>query len=159
MKNFKPSYIALLFITLLAACDEHGDPQGNIVLDDAQKAAVSMRGKWGQASDALLPFGTTPGVLNDLIMVFRIDDDYHPSDFSTDGAPYFFQGEGGTWSWGDESLSLISLGNILPVTQITVMEEGHAIRLSFTYNGPSGGRTSNTGKVGDYGITLRKIAP
>lgn len=159
MKTIKLTYIAILSAALLAACDEHGDPQGNIVLDDVQKAAVSMRGKWGQASDALLPFGTTPGVLNDLVMEFRIDDNYHPSAFSANGAPYFFQGEDGMWSWADESHTLISLENILPVTQITVMEEGHAIRLSFTYNGPSGGRMSKSGKVGDYGITLRKIAP
>lgn len=156
MKKIQPSYIALFLIILLAGCDEHGDPQGDIVLNDAQTASVSMRGKWAQASDALLPFGTTPGVLDDLVIEFRIDDDYNPSKFSAVGAPYFFQGEEGTWSWADENQTLISLENILPVTSISITEEGHAIRLLFTYDGPSGGRTS---KVGDYGITLRKIAP
>lgn len=152
----KHSCIALLVIILLAACDEHGDPQGDININESQKASISMRGKWGQASDASLPFGTTPGVLDDLIVEFRIDDDYHPSNFSAGGAPYFFEGEDGTWIWADESLTQISLSNILPVTDIEVMEEGNAIRLTFNYDGPSGGRTS---KVGEYGITLRKIAP
>ena len=156
MKKFKSSYIVFLVIILLAACEEHGEPQGKIELNDQQKASVSMRGKWGQASDASLPFGTTPGVLDDLIIDFRTDDDYNPSEFSAVGAPYFFQGEEGTWAWADETLTLISLENILPVTNIKVMDAGNAIRLSFTYDGPSGGRTS---KIGDYGITLRKIAP
>lgn len=156
MKRNKLVYIAVLGLLLLTGCDEHGDPQGRIDLSAEQLASVSMRGKWGLASDASLPFGTTPGVLDDLVIDFRIDDDYRPSQFSAVGAPYFFVGEDGTWSWADESLSVISLGNILPVTNISIMEEGHAIRLSFTYEGPAGGRTS---KVGDYGVTLKKIAP
>lgn len=156
MKNFKFLSIPLLVVMLLAGCDDHGDPQGKITLNDEQTESVSMRGKWGLASDALLPFGTTPGVLDDLVIDFRIDDNYYPSDFSAVGAPYFFEGENGKWSWSDETLTLISLENILPVTSIEVMEDGNAIRLSFTYDGPSGGRLS---KVGDYGITLRKIAP
>lgn len=156
MKKLQHLWFAFLVIILLAGCDEHGDPQGEIELNEKQKASVSMRGKWGQASDALLPFGTTPGILDDLIIEFRIDDDYNPSKFSAVGAPYFFLGENGTWAWSDETLTLISLDNILPVTSINIMEEGNAIRLSFTYDGPSGGRIS---KVGDYGITLRKIAP
>ena len=156
MKNLKNIYLAFVAAILLAGCDEHGDPQEMIDLNEKQTASVSMRGKWGQASDASLPFGTTPGVLDNLIIEFRTDDDYNPSKFSAVGAPYFFQGEEGTWSWADETLSLIALQNILPVTGIQIVEEGHAIRLSFTYQGPEGGRTS---KVGEYGITLRKIAP
>jgi hypothetical protein len=156
MKRIKHIYLGILAIALLATCNEHGDPQGKIDLNEDQTASVAMRGKWGQAHDASLPFGTTPGVLDELVLEFRIDDNYNPSDFSAAGAPYFFLGEDGTWSWADESLTVISLGNILPVTSINVMEEGHSIRLSFTYEGPEGGRTS---KVGVYGITLSKIAP
>jgi hypothetical protein len=156
MTRIKQICIAIVAISFFFACDDHGDPQAEIDLNEEQVASVSMRGKWGQASDASLPFGTTPGVLNGLIVEFRIDDNYYPSKFSAVGAPYFFQGEEGTWSWADESLNAVSLENILPVTRINIMEEGHAIRLSFSYEGPSGGRTS---KVGDYGVTLRKIAP
>jgi hypothetical protein len=156
MKTFQYLCAPVLVLMLLAGCDDHGDPQGDITLNEEQRASVSMRGKWGLASDALLPFGTTPGVLDGLVIDFRIDDDYYPSDFTAVGAPYFFEGENGKWSWADETLSVIALENILPVTRLDLMDEGNAIRLSFTYNGPSGGRTS---KVGDYGITLRKIAP
>ena len=47
----------LVAIILLSGCDKHGDPQPPIDLTDMQKASVSMRGVWGQASDAVLPFG------------------------------------------------------------------------------------------------------
>jgi hypothetical protein len=153
MKNIFILCFVALSLTMLPGCDEHGDPQGKIVLDEAQTASVSMRGRWGQASDESLPFGTTPGVLNNLILEFRIDDDYKPSDFSATGAPYFFSGTGGKWSWADAERTSINLQNILPVTSISVMEQGYAIRLTFTYEGPE------AGKVGEYGVTLRKIAP
>ncbi len=156
MKKITLTLYLALAAMLLPGCDEHGDPQGKIELNDTQAASVSMRGRWAQASEASLPFGTTPGVLDELMLEFRIDDDYNPSDFSASGAPYFFQGEGGKWSWADDTRTTISLQNILPVTSIHVVEEGHAIRLTFTYDGPEGGRT---GKVGEYGVTLRKIAP
>ncbi len=156
MKSIKSIYVAALALLLVVGCDEHGDPQGPINLNDAQTASVSMRGRWAQAFDASLPFGTTPGVLDNLMLEFRIDDDYKPSNFSASGAPYFFQGEGGKWSWGDDAHSVINLQNILPVTSINVVEEGHAIRLTFAYEEPEGGRT---GKAGDYGVTLKKIAP
>lgn len=149
-------FIIPMAIMLLAACDDHGDPQADIKLNETQKATVSMRGIWSQASDPSLPFGTTPGVLDDLVLNFRIDDDYNPSNFSADGAPYFFQGEEGSWAWEDDEHSIIALSNILPVTRIDVMDEGNAIRLTFTYNGPPEGRTK---VVGDYGVTLKKIAP
>ncbi len=153
MKTIQQLYPVILALVLFVGCDEHGDPQGKITLNEKQTAAVEMRGKWSQAADASLPFGTTPGVLDDLVLEFRIDDDYNPSAFVANGAPYFFQGEGGTWSWADESLTAIDLHNILPVTHIQVVDEGNEIRLTFTYEGPAGG------KVGEYGVTLRKIAP
>jgi hypothetical protein len=156
MKKLQHFFFAFLTLIMSGACDEHGDPQGRIDLNEQQIASVSMRGKWGLASDASLPFGTTPGVLDDLTIEFRIDDDYNPGKFSAVGAPYFFMGEEGTWVWADDAQTTISLGNILPVTHVNIMKEGHAIRLTFTYEGPGGGRTS---KVGDYGITLKKIAP
>lgn len=156
MKKIQLVYILLFITALLSACDEHGDPQGDIVLNDAQKAAVSMRGKWSQASDVKLPFGTTPTVLDELVLDFRIDDDYTPSKFSAQGAPYFFDGEDGAWAWSGDSFEAVSLLNILPVTNIQVLKEGHSIRLSFAYNGPAGGRASG---VGEYGVTLNKIAP
>lgn len=153
MKAMQQLFPTILALVLLGACDEHGDPQGRIELNDKQTASVEMRGRWGQAADASLPFGTTPGVLDDLVIEFRTDDNYNPSAFVATGAPYFFQGEGGTWSWADETLTTIDLNNILPVTRIHVVDEGNEIRLAFTYEGPAGG------KVGEYGVTLRKIAP
>jgi len=156
MKRISYLTIVLPFILLLAGCDEHGDPQADIQLNDTQKASVSMRGQWAQASEATLPFGTTPGILDDLVLTFRIDDSYNPSQFAADGAPYFFEGDNGSWSWTDDTHTAIVLNNIEPVTRIDIMKEGYAIRLSFTYSGPSGGRPKG---VGDYGVTLKKIAP
>lgn len=149
--------IATLFV-LAVGCDDHGDPQGNIATTDKQKASIFMRGTWGSAFDTSLPFGTTQGILDDLTITFRIDDNYSPSDFSAAGAPYFFEGTGGTWAWADETLTLISLQNIMPITSISVLDQGNTIRLSFTYTAPDdgGGRAEGTG---EYGVSLRKIAP
>ncbi|MEJ0034230.1 MAG: hypothetical protein WDO15_29595 [Bacteroidota bacterium] len=58
-------------LLLQFGCDDHGDPQGPVEVNEIQKAAISMRGKWGSAFDVSLPFGTTQGVLNDLTMDFR----------------------------------------------------------------------------------------
>lgn len=158
MKSIYHLFVSAAFLVLFTSCDEHGDPQGDVPTTDKQKASIFMRGTWASAFDASLPFGTTPGVLDNLSMDFRIDDDYHPSDFTATGAPYFFDGTDGTWSWSDGSLSLVTLHNILPITSITVMDEGNTIRLSFSYTPPDepGGRTQGTG---EYGVSLRKISP
>ncbi|HTF20349.1 MAG TPA: hypothetical protein VK658_19895 [Chryseolinea sp.] len=158
MKKIHYLLMVAALTVLSGACDDHGDPQGDIPTTDTQKASIFMRGSWGSAFDASLPFGTTPGVLDDLSLDFRIDDDYYPSDFTASGAPYFFAGTDGTWSWSDETLTLVALQNILPITSITVLDEGNTIRLSFSYEPPDdgGGRTAGTG---EYGVSLRKISP
>lgn len=155
--KYIPLLTTLVVLFIFAGCDKHGDPQGPIALDDMQKASVSMRGVWGLASDALLPFGTTEGVLDKVIMEFRIDDDYHPSTFTAKNADYFFGSEeDGEWTWADDSLEQISLVNVSPITSITVMKEASQIRVTFYYDGPSGGRV---GGIGEYSVTLNKIAP
>ncbi len=160
MKNTKLLlfYIIILSqIGFLAGCDEHGDPQGDIPLNDQQKATVSMRGVWAQASDVSLPTGTTEGVLDNLILEFRIDDNYNPSTFSASGADYLFSAADGLWNWEDATTTTkIELENVTPISQITVLKETGTIRVSFDYAGEQGGRYAG---VGEYGVTLRKIEP
>ncbi len=147
----------LVVLFTLTSCDKHGDPQPPIDLNDTQKASISMRGVWGQASDASLPFGTTEGVLDQLILEFRIGDDYYPTTFTAKNADYFFGSEEqGTWDWVEGSLEQIDLVNVSPITSITVMKEASQIRVTFYYDGPSGGRVSG---IGEYSVTLNKIAP
>lgn len=158
MKSTKILYWLLIFTNLhfLTACDEHGDPQADIPLTDQQKATVSMRGVWAQPSEALLPPGTTEGVLDSLLLEFRIDDNYNPSTFSATGASYFFSADNGLWNWEGESASRIELVNVTPITRIEVMKEAATIRVTFNYEPPQGGRLSGAGV---YGVTLNKIAP
>lgn len=160
MKNLRfISYTMILvgFMMAFMSCDEKGDPQGPIELNDEQTASVEMRGKWGQASDPDLPFGTTEGVLDDLIIDFRIGDTYLPSDFSASGADYFFGNDGtGTWSWEDGDFTIISLANVSPITMIQVIKAASEIRVTFIYEGDDGGRVSG---LGEYSVTLKKIAP
>ncbi|MCG8307940.1 MAG: hypothetical protein MI975_11160 [Cytophagales bacterium] len=149
--------VLLIFLYGISSCDEKGDPQGPINLNDEQTASVSMRGKWGQASDPDLPFGTTEGVLDDLILEFRITDDYYPSDFSASGADYFFStGNEGSWNWEGDKFEIVTLANVVPITVIQVVKEASEIRVTFIYEGDEGGRTSGTG---EYSVTLKKIAP
>ena len=160
MKRIKfISYTLLLmvFMTAFMSCDEKGDPQGPVVLNDEQTASVAMRGKWGQATNPDLPFGTTEGVLDDLIIDFRIGDDYYPTDFAASGADYFFGTDGsGTWSWEDGAFTIISLANVAPITTIQVIKKASQIRVTFIYEGDDGGRVSG---LGEYSVTLKKIAP
>ena len=158
MKSTKILYGLLIFANFhfLTGCDEHGDPQEDILLSDQQKATVSMRGVWGQPSDASLPPGTTEGVLDSLLLEFRIDDSYNPSTFSASGANYFFSAEDGVWDWEGESTSNIALVNVSPITLIEIMKEAATIRVTFHYEPPQGGRLSGAGV---YGVTLNKIAP
>lgn len=158
MKSTKILYWLLILTNLhfLTGCDEHGDPQEDIILNDQQKATVSMRGVWGQPSEALLPEGTTEGVLDSLLLEFRIDDSYNPSSFSATGAGYFFSAEDGLWNWESESTTNIELVNVSPITHIEVMKEASTIRVTFNYEPPQGGRLSGAGV---YGVTLNKIAP
>lgn len=155
MKNIvKNSIIYILLVLLLVGCSE--DDTSNILeinLDEQQKAAVSLRGSWGIASDVQLPFGTTPGVLNDLLIEFRIDNDYQPHSFSASGADYFFNVSDGNWSWVEASTTEIVLSNVQPITQIEVIKEAVSIRLTFNY---PGGKVNG---AGEYGCTLTKIAP
>ena len=155
MKKIKYLLFVLPLLAGLVGCDKHGDPQGPVPVSEEQKAAIAMRGAWGSGFDVSLPFGTTTGVLDDLSLDFRIDDDYKPSSFSATGAKYFFDGEGGTWAWADGTHTLITLTNILPVTSIAVMDEGNTIRLTFSYTNDPG----RIGGTGTYGVSLRKIAP
>lgn len=154
--NLLYGLLLLASLHFLTGCDEHGDPQEDIILSDQQNATVSMRGVWGQPSDALLPEGTTEGVLDSLLLEFRIDDSYNPSTFSASGAGYFFSAEDGLWNWEGESTTQIELENVSPITRIEVMKEAATIRVTFNYEPPSGGRISG---AGIYGITLNKIAP
>ncbi len=158
MKSIKIFFWLLIFVNILflSGCDEHGDPQADIPLNEQEKATVSMRGVWGQPSDALLPPGTTEGVLDSLLLEFRIDDTYNPSTFSATGAGYFFSTNDGLWNWMEASTSQIELVNVTPITQIEVMKEAATIRVTFNYEPPSGGRLSGAGV---YGVTLNKIAP
>ena len=160
MKILKYISFVLFFIGCQIAfisCDEKGDPQGPVDLNDEQSSSVSMRGKWGQASGPVLPFGTTEGVLDELIMDFRIGDDYYPTDFSAIGADYFFATDGeGTWDWDNDELTLIALTNVAPIVSIQVIKEGSEIRVTFIYEGDGGGRISG---LGEYSVTLKKIAP
>lgn len=158
MKSTKIRYGLLIIahFLFLLACDEHGDPQEDILLNDQQKATVSMRGVWGQPSDALLPEGTTEGVLDSLLLEFRIDDSYNPSSFSASGAGYFFSADDGLWNWESASTTNIELVNVSPITTIEVMKEASTIRVTFNYEPPQGGRLSGAGV---YGVTLNKIAP
>ncbi len=152
------NYLSLvIFLQGIISCDEKGDPQGPIDLNDEQTASVSMRGKWGQASNADLPFGTTEGVLDDLILDFRINDEYYPSDFSAIGADYFFNADSeGSWNWEGTEFNLISLANVIPISSIQVLKEASEIQVTFLYDGESGGRVSG---IGEYSVTLKKIAP
>ena len=149
--------VLLIFLHGAASCDEKGDPQGPINLNDEQTASVSMRGKWGQASNPVLPFGTTEGVLDDLILEFRISDEYYPTDFMATGADYFFNTDNeGSWNWEGDEFMLIALSNVSPITSIQVIKEASEIRVTFIYEGDGGGRTSG---IGEYSVTLNKIAP
>ena len=153
------SFVLILvgFQIAFTSCDEKGDPQGPIDLNDEQSASVSMRGKWGQASNPILPFGTTEGVLDDLILEFRIGDDYYPTNFSAIGADYFFAADGeGSWSWDNDNFTLIALSNVAPIASIQVIKEESEIRVTFMYQGDGGGRVSG---LGEYSVTLKKIAP
>ncbi|WP_157637954.1 hypothetical protein [Flexithrix dorotheae] len=153
MKRLK-LFFFLITMGMLIGCDE--DNSGNILdieLTAQQEAAVSLRGKWSSPSDISLPFGTTPTVLNDLLVEFRIDNDYNPGTFSVEGADYFFKTEDAFWSWEEGSSEDVVLSNVSPVTKIKVMKEGVKIRLTFNY---SNGRVTG---VGEYGVTLNKISP
>ncbi len=160
MKTINSLVIALLLMTaaMVSSCDESGDPQADIELSESQTASVSMRGKWGQASDPLLPFGTTETVLDDFVMAFTITDDYNPMGFTASGADYFFGAteEAGLWNWEDQEFKNIKLTNISPISNIQVLKEASEIRVSFIYNGEDGGRAFG---VGEYAVTLKKIAP
>lgn len=146
-------WIGISLLVLISCEEENTAPVFDIDLDDQQAAAVSLRGTWGIPSDISLPFGTTPTVLNDLLLEFRIDDNYQPSTFTATGAEYFFSTQEATWSWEEGSTEDVVLNNVEPVTRIKVMKEGVNIRLAFEY---SNGRKSG---VGQYGCTLTKISP
>lgn len=163
MKNIKIIFqlIMLVGITGLAGCGEDvDDGKIEVTLVDSQLAAVAMRGSWGQASNAVLPAGTTEGVLDKLSLRFTITDDYAPDAFEASGEvamDYLFKPGSGTWKWVDGSTTQIELVGVSPVTLINVAEDGQSFRLSFTYNGDSeGGRSSG---IGEYSVTLNKIAP
>ncbi|UZR97327.1 hypothetical protein [Chondrinema litorale] len=154
LKFILKSLLSIAIISLLIGCDE--DKSSDILqieLDEQQAAAIGIRGKWGQVSDVELPFGTTPTVLDDLVVEFRIDNDYRPSTFTVDGAEYFFDAEDATWSWEEGSSENIVLSNVTPITSINVLKDESKIRLVFTY---SNGRVTG---LGEYGCTLTKIAP
>lgn len=164
MKKLNLIYISimLVFISGLAGCGEDGVPGPvEISLTDSQLAAVSMRGTWGQASEVTLPPGTTEGVLDKLSLKFSITDEYEPDAFEGVGEiamDYLFKPGSGKWKWVDGSITQIQLIGVSPVTLIDIKDEGQSIRLSFTYNGEEGdgGRVS---AVGQYGVTLKKVAP
>ncbi|WPP50839.1 hypothetical protein [Catalinimonas niigatensis] len=149
-------WLLLIYLVMMTGCDEHGDPQAEINLNDQQKAAVSMRGTWGQPSQVTLPEGTTEGVLDSLLLEFRISDAYAPSTFNAAGAGYFFSADNGLWNWVGESNTNIALSNVTPITQIEVIKEASTIRITFTYEGTEGARTSG---LGAYGVTLKKTGP
>lgn len=164
MKKLNLIYISimLVFMSGLTSCEE--EPIAGpveLTLTDSQLAAVSMRGTWGQASDVTLPPGTTEGVLDKLSLKFSITDDYEPDSFEGVGEiamEYLFKPGTGKWKWADGSITQIELIGVSPVTLIEIKDEGQSIRLSFTYNGDGddGGRVS---AVGQYGVTLSKVAP
>ena len=149
-------FLLLIHLSILTGCDEHGDPQAEIILNDQQKAAVSMRGIWGQPSQVTLPEGTTEGVLDSLLLEFRISDEYTPSTFAANGANYFFSADNGLWNWVGESSTYIALSNVKPITQIEVMKEASTIRVTFIYESTDGARVSG---IGEYGVTLKKMGP
>ena len=154
LKFILKSLISIAIISFLMGCEE--DKSSDILqleLDEQQEAAIALRGRWGQASEIVLPFGTTTTVLDDLIVEFRIDNDYRPSTFSAEGAEYFFEAVDATWSWEEGSSENIVLTSVSPVTTINVLKEESKIRLVFIY---SNGRVSGSG---EYGCTLSKISP
>lgn len=151
--------VMLVFISGLSACEEDVD-NGEIELSltESQLAAVVMRGTWGQASNITLPPGTTENALDKLLMKFTITDDYEPDKFeaaSEAATDFLFKPGTGTWKWASGTTD-IELVGVSPVTMIKVEEDGQSFRLTFTYNGEDGGRVSG---VGEYGVTLTKIAP
>ncbi len=164
MNKIKIIYFAIMIVCIsgLTSCEEEkiGGPE-DLKLTESQLAAVSMRGTWGQASDVTLPPGTTEGVLDKLLLRFTITDDYEPADFEGMGEvamEYLFKPGKGQWKWAAGSTSNIDLIGVQPVSSIQITEQGQTIRLTFTYSGDQGdgGRVSG---VGEYGVTLKKIAP
>ncbi|CAN5280369.1 hypothetical protein BH23BAC1_BH23BAC1_09760 [soil metagenome] len=150
-------YLSIIFITLISGCKDNDDTPVDINLNDQQKAAVSLRGRWGIPEDISMPAGTTPTVLDDLVLVFRITDQYTPSDFRAEGAEYFFATTPTSkWEWTDNTINSVKLLNTLPTGSVSVIKEGSKIRLTFTYIGEEGGRM---GGVGEYSVTLTKVQP
>ncbi|MDH5603392.1 MAG: hypothetical protein OEY51_05620 [Cyclobacteriaceae bacterium] len=158
MRRFKTFSYTVLLLLLMATCKEPQVTEYDLNLTDQQKATVTMRGVWGQPSDIVLPFGTTETVLDNILLTFTISDDYGPQAFSSIGADDVFLADGNaTWNWKDATtLEDIELNGVSPISQIKVMKGGGKLRLTFYYDGVSGGRTEG---IGEYGVTLVKISP
>ena len=158
MRQSKLLIYTVILLLSVTMCKEPQITEYDLNLTDQQKATVSMRGVWGQPSDIVLPFGTTETVLDNIILTFSINDDYSPADFSSIGADdVFLASETATWNWKDATtLEDIELNGVTPISQIKVFKGGGKLRLTFYYDGTSGGRVEG---IGDYGVTLVKISP
>ncbi len=150
-------FLSIIFTFLLAGCNKDDDSIDEINLNEQQKAAVSLRGVWAIPEDVSMPVGTTANVLDNLVLTFKISDQYTPGEFKAEGADYFFATTPSSkWQWVDEGRNYVNLLDTQPTASISILQEGAKIRLVFLYTGGSGGKMAG---IGEYGVTLTKVQP
>lgn len=143
--------LGLLGVTLLLMSTSCKD---DVSLTAQQEAAKLLNGTWGSAQVLSAPVAGATGTLSNLVLTFNISNDLQPSTFAATGAPEYFPG-GTTWTWTNAaSAASILLDGNLPVTSITLDElTATALQVSFSLNGPIGGRTHG---VGEYTMEFTK---
>jgi hypothetical protein len=149
-------FVAILCCVFLSNCEKESDPFPAI-LTAQQEAAFNLAGKWGNPIDIVLPEGTTEGILDNVMMEFSVNpSNYYPAGFTASNAVGVFEGTFATWSWASQvATDQIKLNNIGPVNLITITPPGNdQITVSFTYDGPAGGRTAG---IGEVQFTLHKL--
>lgn len=155
MKNRAIILIACLGIFFLTACNDESE-DFSAMLTAQQEKAFALSGKWGDPSNITIPDGTTAN-FESIELEFKINpSNYYPSEFTAYQADGVFEGALSTWAWGSPNdLEEIILNNVSPIEVIRVVGPvNNEITVSFSYPGPSGGRSAG---IGQYQFTLHKI--
>lgn len=152
MKNLK-IYTLLTFLALLMMASCKKDDDNDAELTAQQQVTSELSDTWGDAE--VLDAPGNYATLEDLEITFTATSDFQPSSFSASGADdYFLSNTNSTWAWNGDNATQVQLMNVSPVQFLAINElTGTSLTISFTYDGPEGGRVMG---IGTYQVRLTR---
>ena len=152
MKTARTIFVPLFIISLffLVACPPNDN---NPKLTALQEKVISLTGTWSNASNVSVPSGIDGTILDQLTLTFNSDADHNATSFSSSGASDFLSSQSSsTWSLSGSDLNVISLTNVSPVSEISILNlSATELTIKFTFV------SARIEKLdGDYQVTLSK---